>query len=191
MGLGVMALGNLGCLITERPDFPAPEASKPFLTNISPPLSEIIEIPRKPGGLPSDYVEDVVDIRFQVHSEDLQKPLYAAIFIGFPRRTVFPSLCPQLRNELGTGTFAEPRQVNCDFTIPSTVSKGCSSITALVSHNVDILVGIVDDPKGDLATATWWAQIGFDRSARDFAPCEPDLPPPDAGRDARADGGGL
>src|SRR4051812_29860417 len=48
VGLGVMALGNSGCLVTEKPDFTAPQQVGPFLTNFSPSpaTAQVIEYER-------------------------------------------------------------------------------------------------------------------------------------------------
>jgi hypothetical protein len=158
----------------------------PFLTNFKPAPSTILEIPRKPGSSSQskDYVvEEAPTIRFDVLSEDLQRPLYGSVFLDFPQLTKFPAIC--LLTNIGAGTLDEPRPQACKLIIPSSVEPGCRSVTALVSHEVSILAA---SPAGDLAQVTWWAQIGFDSSLRDFVPCG-DLTPADAGGDARADGG--
>jgi hypothetical protein len=180
VGVGVMAtMGSGGCFITESPEFKEPPVLPPFIANVNPPTSRILVIPRKPGTATGarEYVQDV-EIRFDIRSEDLQRPLYAAVWVDFPK----PNKYPICSFALSTGTLATARPQTCTLAIPSLIEAGCHSITALVSHDQSIYNGKVE---GDLDTATWWAQIGVD----DAVPCEPDPLPPDAGRDVRGEGG--
>jgi hypothetical protein len=175
-------MSSAGCLITERPDFTAPEVSRPLLTNFHPSPADILEIPRKPGSSTevNEYVEKL--IRLDVFSEDLQKPLYFAVIIDLLRETQ-DFICFESK---GTGTLAKARELKCPLKIKSSIKPGCHSITALVSHEESVYSGRVANGS-DLGMMTWWAQIGVEDS--NYWRCEPHTPPTDAGADARADGG--
>jgi hypothetical protein len=171
-------MSSAGCLITERPDFTAPEVSRPALTNFNPSPADILEIPRKPGTA-NEYVEGLV--RFDVFSEDLQKQLFFAVIIDLQRPTQ-DLICFESPE---TGTLAKARELKCPLKIKSSILPGCHSITALVSHDASVHTGRVASGS-DLAMVTWWAQIGVDEPGA----CAPHARPSDAGTDARAEGGG-
>jgi hypothetical protein len=180
-----MALSSAGCLVTDSPAFKQPEALPPLLTNLDPPTSKILEIPKKPGS-PNEYEQKTIS--FDVRSDDLRGPLYGAAFVDFPRNTKRPSAWQEY---LGTGTLAEPRRPLCKLVIPSSVQPGCRPISVLLSHQFSIVNGIFESDagsvEGDLGIATWWAQIGDEGPY----PCEPDPVLGDAGADVRAEGGVL
>jgi hypothetical protein len=187
---GIMAFGTTGCLITDKPDFDAPRQSPPFLANLDPPPHEILVIRRKPGtSAPmNEYLEDQ-EIRFTVHSDDLQQLLFFVVFIGPPGKHQYFPYCffPPT-----AGTLRVPRDQRCPLTVPSSVGPGCHPITALASHDNSIYTM----PKTDqnVGIATWWAQVGVDDSDPEsdpdkYKPCLPNPPSGDAGADAR-DGSG-
>jgi hypothetical protein len=175
-------MSSAGCLITERPDFTAPEVSRPLLTNFNPSPANILEIPRKPGSDPSsnEYVEDVA-ISFDVLSEDLQTPLFMAVFIDLQR----PEQELICFSSAGTGTMSKARRLACPLAIRGSIKPACHSITALVSHDDSVFTGRVASGS-DLGMMTWWAQVGVEDS---YHKCEPYTRPTDAGTDARAEGG--
>ena len=183
--LAVMALSSAGCLVTDSPTFKQPVELPPILTNLNPPASRILKIPRKPGS-PNEYVQET--IRFDVRSDDLQGPLYGAAGVDFPQSKPFILAWKAI---LGTGTLGTPRPAACQLAIPSYVEPGCHSISILLSHQGTILGGGIEGDagsvEGDLGIATWWAQIGIDEAP--YQACEPDPVPGDAGADARTDGG--
>jgi hypothetical protein len=174
-------MNSVGCLVTDNPEFQAPATLPPFLSNLSPPTSRILVIPRKPGTTApeKDYVQNT-EISFDIRSEDLQRPLWGSVYLDFPK----PSKIAICLFSPSTGTINKARRENCTLAIPSSVESGCHSITALVSHSASIITGRIE---GDLDTATWWAQIGRDEGSYD--PCEPDPLPGDGGVDAGSEGG--
>jgi len=179
--LAVMALGTSGCLITDKAEFSQPAPVPPFLTDLDPPATEILNIPTKPGGGDRDYVDDK-PLAFKVRSEDLQRYLFTAVLVDFPGSNPKPACF--FPPDLGSLDTARPR--DCKLNILPSVTPGCHSITALISHDSSIQIGVIKNPS-DVGTATWWAQIGTDPM---YDPCEPHPSPGDAGADAR-DGGGL
>jgi hypothetical protein len=179
-----MALGTSGCLITDKAEFTQPSPIPPFLTDLDPPATEIMNIPKKPGSPPglNTYVDDK-PLAFKVRSEDLQRKLYSVVFVDFPGPD--PKLACWFPPDLGT--LDTPRSRDCKLDIRASVAPGCRPITAIVSHDEAIQVGVIRNPS-DVGTATWWAQIGTDPM---FDICEPHRTTGDAGTDGGADGGFL
>jgi hypothetical protein len=190
-----MALGTSGCLITDKATFSAPAPTPPFVNNLDPPATDILNIPRKPGTDPAshDYVE-TVNIAFDVRSDDMGKFLFAEVFVDYPSSDPNPIDSPPNAWSFAAdiGTFDTPRRKTCTLHIPYKVVPGCHSITAIVSHAASLQQGVVPVPPpgqpADVGSGTWWAQIGVEPEK--WAACPPDPPNArDAGGDARMDGG--
>jgi hypothetical protein len=193
-----MALGTSGCLITDKSSLSAPTATPPFVNNLDPPATQILDIPRKPGTDKGsrDYVE-TQNIWFDIRSDDMQRFLFAVVLVDYPSSDPERPASPVLwRFAPDIGTLDTPRRRTCPLIIPAYIDPGCHSITAVVSHDESIQKGIVKPtPPGavpDIGTSTWWAQIGHDISDPEYPdPCEPNPPKsPDAGADGRMDGVG-
>ena len=190
--LGVMALGSSGCLITDKAEFSPPTPTPPFVLNLDPPASEILNIPRKPGaGMANVYVE-TTNVAFEVRSDD-KRFLWSTVFVDYPSSDPLrpASVACTTAGGPDIGTLDTPRIWGCNLLIPPNVSEGCHSITALVTHDK-----VINEPRpppppeslSDLGMGTWWAQIGADST---YFPCEPHpTRSPDAGADARVDGVG-
>jgi hypothetical protein len=180
----VMAFGSSGCLITDTPEYKAPRRTA-LLVNFDPQPYEIIVIPKEPGS-PDDsntYVQ-TKKIHFDIRSSDVQQ-VFGLCLIDFPG----PKQHPLWFLSSEPGKLDTPGE--CDLRVPPSISQGCHSITALVSHDRSI----INSPRiiEDLGQATWWAQIGINEGASpiEYFPCEPNPISRDAGADARDGGSAL
>jgi hypothetical protein len=186
VGVGAMALGSIGCLVTEKPEFKPPSQTPPFLSHLNPSPNDILLIPRRPGT--SESMNSYVDgptLTFDVYSEDLGELLFGVVFLGPPATRTYLRFFPP-----SAGTVDVRRPHTYTIKVPDSIGRDCHSITALFSHDPEIY----NSPQSDqpVGTATWWAQIGFDSTVPDpeYKPCEPNPRPGDAGADA-AEAGGL
>jgi hypothetical protein len=159
------ALGGPSCLVTASPEFAQPKQTPPFLTNLTPNPYQIQKIntvqgSTTPGYLPPDPVT------FDVVSEDLQSPgLQALLLLDFQGFGLRYDMDPLNLLHIDAGHLDTPtRHESMTFGIPPSVSKGCHSVTLLVSHEFvkTFTNTIVPKTPGDLATATWWYQVGVD-----------------------------
>jgi hypothetical protein len=165
------------------------------LTNLSPAPESIQIIGIRNGTRREDRNYKPGRISFDIVSEDLGDDLEALVFLNFKGVNVPPMsrpLCPIEKIAPGTLTQAEPRPVVCDFQLTAATEPACHSVTAVVSHQ---FVSILPAPAtpGDIATATWFFQVGVDESApdREYEPCIPNPTPTDGGADAATEGGAL
>jgi hypothetical protein len=188
-----MALGTSGCLITDKTSFSAPAPTPPFVNNLDPPATEILNIPRKPGTNMGNVYVETVNISFDVRSDDMGRYLFAYVFVDYPSDDPTRSPPQALSFPPDIGTLDTPRKKAGKLLILPTVEPGCHSITAIVSHDISIQRGVVPVPPpgqpADVATGTWWAQIG---EAPPYDPCIPDPSKAlDAGADADAGTDGV
>jgi hypothetical protein len=196
MILGVMAMGSVGCLITERPDFPEPQQTPPFLTNLDPTPATAQFIEFEPGTDPSagTYKRNK-SITFNIVSEDLGEALNALVVINF-KGLYSPTLPSEICrfDKIAPGTLDTKRDpFSCQLDLNRLgLAPDCYSVAVVVSH--DFLGGLSVAPakQGDIAVATWFYQVGVNPADPNpkYMPCKPAPEPADAGIDARLDGGG-
>lgn len=190
--LAVVALGGPSCLVTTSPDFAQPERTPPFLTNLSPPPWQIQTI-RSAQGATTGY--EPAAITFSVVSEDLQSPLRAALLLDFQGPGQPYEIPPLAFNlDITPGHLPDPRHVpDMSFFLSPSVAKGCHSVTLIVTHEFDNPMFqpryIRPTNEVDVATATWWYQVGIDSAnpSLDITTCT--SAPGDAGAEAGDAGG--
>jgi hypothetical protein len=189
----VAALGGLHCLVTASPDFVKPELKGPFLENVTPSPFQMQLVRSIPVSPPS---YESATVTFDVVSEDLQTPgLEAVLLLDFRGFEVSSDQDPLKVLTIEPGHLdSPPRHIPpVEFVIPRSVAKGCHSVTLVVSHEFVKLFTraivpkcqVTKDCKGDVATVTWWYQVGVD--ATNPAPCS--IPAQDAGVDSGLDAG--
>ena len=195
---GVMAFGSSGCLITDAPSFGAPVKTRPILANLQPRPEVAHEIPFQPGSDRSALLyAPGPRISFDVISEDLGDDLEVLVildFEGFDSLVNPRALC---NTTIDPGTLnSEARPFNCptdvNLKFPN-LRPGCYTFTAVVSHRLHLFTANPVTP-GDVATATWFYQVGDtgkDPPDEKYWPCKPVPTPADAGADVRADRGGF
>jgi hypothetical protein len=182
----VTALGGLHCLVTASPDFAKPTQTPPFLTNLVPPPYQAQFIPNLS---PTSY--KTATVGFDVISEDLQSPpLEALLLLDFMGLGARYDQEPLKFQRIAAGHLdSPPRSNSIDFLLPSATTKGCHSVTLLVSHEFvkDFTREIIPKQSGDVAAVTWWYQVGGDSTSPmlDIAPCV--IPTRDGGLDGGSD----
>jgi hypothetical protein len=178
-------------LVTDTPQYKEPKRTNPILSNFIPPTYELVPILGLPGTTGNDDPYLAREISFDVVSEDLQEPLDAVFLLDFKRygRLYENVLCPQAAIPAGRFDDPDPRVVRCHVNFPAGVKRGCRSVTAIVTHEFGD--NYESAPGAGRATATWWFQVGVDRSdpTKDLGPCDPAELPGDAGADGSSDGG--
>jgi hypothetical protein len=88
-----MALGSIGCLVTEKPEFKPPSQTPPFLSNLNPSPNDILLLPRKPGTSESMNIYVEKPLAFTVYSEDLGELLFGVVFIDPPGKHTYFQEC--------------------------------------------------------------------------------------------------
>jgi hypothetical protein len=139
----VMALGGPSCLLTQNPQFDGPQAVGPFINVIAPVQDSVLAV-GVVSSSPLSY--RTVDVKFDVYSEDLNQPLYAALYLD---------AATELRDRVGAvaripaghlaggddGGLAQARpSVTITIAIKPTTTRGCHVLTLFVTHDVDILI---------------------------------------------------
>ncbi|HMI85131.1 MAG TPA: hypothetical protein VK550_13615 [Polyangiaceae bacterium] len=182
-----MTLGNAGCLITDSPDFAAPQQVGPFLTNLLPPPGSVEEIKFEPG---TTTYQRKKPIAFDIVSEDLGQELTALVVFDFrglngpayPVLNRIENIKPETLRSAKRG-FTSP----IDLNELGPITADCHKVALVVSH---AFKGASLQPvkPGDVDFETWFYQV----DVRDgiYYACDPDPTPTDAGADTRADPGG-
>ncbi len=145
----VLAAVPPSCLVAQSTTFPVPDARGPFIIDVDPPAYAVVALEANDlrSGRPTS-------LTLTVRSDDEGQPLEVLLFEdyrggGTGRRVTFAFAQPD--------TFDTPRDVHIAYTPSETLSVGCHSVTALVTHNYDTEREQVTSAR---ALATWWLSVG-------------------------------
>jgi hypothetical protein len=170
-----MTVLGAGCMVTGSPEFAEPKPTRPYLAAQKPVTWAIKVVPGV--GSPAVYALD--GVTFDVVSEDLNKNLFAVLFLDYRGPVAVPSTVDQpfhfvpvviAPGHLDPTSVANARPVEYPYTLPTGTPAGCHSLTVLVTH--DFKVGGVDpmDDK-DVGTLTWWLAVQDQFTMFDPASC--------------------
>jgi hypothetical protein len=150
----IMALGGPSCLLTQNPEFDGPQAVGPFIQAGTPDPGSVLAVGFQIGSTRA-YAPQKVS--FYVYSEDLGRPLYAALYLdGAPIVGAGKPIAPGHLAGGDDGGLAQKRPVSIPFTIPSGTPRGCHVLTLNVTHDITIVFRKDDTINADdLASVSW------------------------------------
>jgi hypothetical protein len=153
----IMALGGPSCLLTQNPQFDGPQAVGPFIRVIGPRQGKVLAIAATQRS-PLSY--ETKEVSFGVYSEDLDQPLYAALYLDADAGARDPFGVTQIPAGHiaggGDGGLSQARpSVTIPFTIRPGTTRGCHALTLFIAHDFSSVVGRSVGPADDTASVSW------------------------------------